>query len=122
MSSSAASASKPQYVSILANPDRVIPGDFYQEDSQQFFKRSLPGVGVSPHGPYIPTDIARNLRWVLKEGRMVCVPRYESDEEGWISYPSQRVMKKRARAAERRKEREGWRGSLTEPVSELPPL
>lgn len=125
-SATSASESKPKYASILMDPNRVIFGDLYLEDPQHPATRALPGVAASPYGPYMPTDIRRNLRWALKEGRMVCVPRYESDEEGWISYPSQRVIKKRARAAERRKEREGWMGSLTEPVSmtvtDLPPL
>jgi hypothetical protein len=91
---------------ILDNTSRYIYGaDFLEERA---VLRSLPGVATSHRNGYMPVDIARN-------------PRYQSDEDGWIHNPSQRVLKRRARRAERIKDRHGWlgtiNGSLQEPVS-----
>lgn len=87
--------------SILLNTDRFIHGaDFLPEN---LTSRSLPGVTVSRNIGYLPTDIANT-------------PTYKSDEMGWIHNPSQRILKRRARRAER----QGWLGtmggSLHEPI------
>lgn len=100
------------------DPTRIIYGSDFLEDPAHPATRSLPGV--PPHrGTYLTTDIRRNIRWMAPG---VAVPIYQTEEEGWHHTPSARVMKRRARAAERRKERQGWMGSLTEPTEMLPPL
>lgn len=92
---------------FLNDTSRYIYGaDFLEERAAT---RSLPGVASLNHRTgYVPVDIAMS-------------PSYRSDEEGWIHNPSQRVMKRRARRAERRRERQGWLGtmdgSLQEPLS-----
>ena len=87
---------KPVYASILMDPDRVIHGaDFLEEHAAN---RCLPGIPPYRGATYLTTDVASN-------------PSYQSEEEGWIHVPSDRVLKRRARAAERRKERQGWLGS-----------
>lgn len=122
--SAASAPAAPKYASVLLDPDRVVFGADYLEDQHHPANRALPGVGTPKYGAYLPVDIRRNLCWTFQPetNRMVCGPRYTSEEEGWIQLPTQRIAKKRARAAERRKERQGWMGSLTEPVTELPPL
>ncbi len=78
------------------NPDRVIFGaDFLEEHAAN---RSLPGILPYRGAAYLTMDVALN-------------PSYQSEEDGWIHVPSERVLKRRARAAERRKERQGWLGS-----------
>jgi hypothetical protein len=116
--------SAPLYASILLNHDRVIFGSDFLEDSRSPATRALPGIDTLPPTGYLPTDIYRNLRWTLQKdtNRWVCGPRYATEEEGWIHTPTARVAKKHTRASERRKERQGWLGSLTERVTELPPL
>lgn len=112
MATSRTISDKPTYVSVLADPDRVIYGaDFLEEYATNY---SLPGILPYMGATYVTTDMAAN-------------PCYRSEEEGWIHYPSNRVLKRRARAAERRKERQGWlggnlTGSLREPESTLAAL
>lgn len=100
---------------ILLNPDRIIFGADYLEDAAHPATRSLPGIVPAKSSQvYIPTDIRRNLRWRLdaETHRWVAGPAFLTEEDGWQQVPSARVMKRRARAAERRKERQGWLGSL----------
>ncbi len=122
--SAASAPAAPLYASVLMDPDRIVFGSDFLEDRHDPATRSLPGVDTLSSTGYLPTDIQRNLRWTFhpEANRWVCGSRFTSEEEGWIHLPTQRVAKKRARAAERRKERQGWLGSLTETVTELPPL
>ena len=111
-------ATPASFASVLMDPTRIIYGAEYLEDPTHPETRSLPGV--SPRrGAYLTTDIRRNIRWTAPG---IAVPVYQTEEEGWHHVPSARVMKRRARAGERRKERQGWMGSLTEPTETLPPL
>lgn len=107
------------FVSVLVDPTRIIYGAEYLEDPAHPVNRSLPGVTPAHKGAYLPTDIRRNLRWTAPG---VAVPINQTEEEGWHHVPSPRVMKRRARAAELRKERQGWMCSLTELTETLPPL
>lgn len=101
---------KPKYASILMDPDRVIHGaDFLEEHATN---RSLPGIPPYAGASYLTTDVA------------AAQVDYKSEEDGWIHYPSERVLKRRARAVERRKERQGWlggnlAGSLREPETPI---
>ena len=75
---------KPKYASILMDPDRVIHGaDFLEEHATN---RSLPGIPPYAGASYLTTDVA------------AAQVRYKSEEDGWIHYPSERVLKRRARA------------------------
>jgi hypothetical protein len=100
------------FVTILSNPDREIVGSAFVEAESP---RSLPGIPSYRGATYLTTDVAASRT-------------YKSDEEGWTSVPSARVMKRRARRERVRQERRGWlgtaQGSLQEPVetTPLPPL
>lgn len=99
---------------ILMNSNRHIYGAEFLEEHLQ--NRELPGIPPYRGANYLPVDTALNCRV------------YKSDDDGWIHHPSQRVMKRRVRAAEKRKDRQGWlgtaSGSLKEPEepSHLPAL
>jgi hypothetical protein len=117
-------APSPAFATILADTTRYIPGNNFLEDSTNPANRSLPGVSTLKSGGYLTTDIRRNIRWVLQADKRtwLACPIYQSDEEGWHHVPSPRVMRRRARGIERRKERQGWMGSLVEPTEALPLL
>ena len=110
----------------LADPARLIPGNNFLEDPTHPATRAVPGISTLKTSFYLPTDVRRNIRWTLQgEGAArtwVAGPIYQSEEEGWHHVPSPRTMKRRARAAEKRRERQGWLGSLVETTETLPPL
>ncbi len=104
MSRPAATASK--FASVLADPNRIIFGAHFVEETASH--SSLPGILPGRRATYLTVDLAST-------------PQYAHDEAGWISVPSARIMKRRARRAARRQERKGWLGSasasLQEPIS-----
>lgn len=117
-------APSPVLASILSDATRLIPGNNFMEDPTRPANCSLPGISTLKTSAYLTTDIRRNIRWVLQADKRTWVasPIYQSDEEGWHHVPSPRVMRRRARGIERRKERQGWMGSLVEPTETLPLL
>lgn len=109
---------------ILSDVNRLIPGNLFLEDPTRPANRAVPGIVTRRVGGYLPFDIQRNIRWTFDTNtqKWVAGPNYLTEEEGWHHVPSARVMKRRARRVERRKERRGWLGSFVEPAEAMPAL
>lgn len=72
---------------------------------QEYFKlQKLPNTPL----PGFTSDVPGWVPYALW-----CQPRaYENEDEGWVSVPSQRIAKRRAKMARRRREQTRWLGSV----------
>jgi hypothetical protein len=99
----ASSTAAPKYATALMDPNRIIFGARFAEETVS--TRPLPGTPSGRKATYVTVDVASR-------------PRYSHDEDGWVSVPGQRVMKRRAHRAARLQERKGWLGSTTASLRE----